>query len=139
MDSIIIKNLLVGDHHFVNNLPIIIKRLYYINSFNNYNEFKNYYLDIDINTLPKGGSYANINFDEIYIILDGIIILEIIDTFNNKIIKTLKKNDTYHINKMNWVEYKILSDKTIILVLVNETLENSNIITDFNKYLSNNI
>ena len=52
----------------------------------------------------------------------------------------LSKNSIYLIPRMNWLEYKILEEKNIILVLVNEILNSSKGIfnyTDFKKLCTN--
>jgi hypothetical protein len=37
---------------------------------------------------------------------------------------------------MNWIEFEILNEKTIIFVLANQNIENSKSIYDFNEFIN---
>lgn len=126
----------IGLIHNINNLSFNIKRLYYIDCFTELNNFRNEYLDINKSVNKKIGFYSNKNFDEIYIILNGEINIKLLDKNNNNFEKKLKKDDILYINSMNWIEYEVLNEKTIILVLGNETIEESKIIKNFEEFIS---
>ncbi len=104
-----------GTLHCLNDLNFNTKRIFYIDNF----EEK---LLVNNN---KRGLHANINFNEILIILEGEIQITLIDKNCYKIIKNIKKNDYIFIPKMNWIEFSILNNDTIILVLADEIMSKS--------------
>ena len=127
-----------GILHYINNFNFDLKRLFYVDSFNDIkiNYRKNFYENgqeykIENN---KRGFHANINFDELVFILNGEINIKLIDKNLNITEKKLFKNDIYLIPRMKWLEYEILTEKTIMLVLVNETLYNSKGIFNFEEF-----
>jgi len=112
----------------INNLCFDTKRFFYINNFN----------DMDISN-NKRGFHANINFDELLIVLDGEINLKLVDSNLNEKNKIIKKDEIYYIPRMNWIEFEILDKNTNIFVMVNEILSKSRSIHDFNEFLKFNI
>ena len=113
-----------GILNYINNLNFLTKRLFYIDNFNDISSFKEEYLNIK-NVNKSRGFHANINFDELLIIINGEILIKLIDKNLNVTEKKLIKNDLFYVPKLNWLEFEILNEKTIILVLANEVFDKS--------------
>lgn len=113
-----------GILHCINNLSFNTKRLFYLDNFN------------EITKSSKRGFHANINFDELMIVLKGKINVKIIDKNLNVIETILNKNDTTLVKRLNWLEYEILDKETIVIVLANEIFENSNCIQNFEEFIN---
>lgn len=123
--------------HCLNNLNFETKRLFYLDNFDELNDFKNEYLGIDSNTInKKRGFHANINFDELLFLIDGEIEIKLIDKNLIEFIKKIKKNEYIIIPKMNWIEFEILKQNTIIVVLANQNIIDSKSIHNFNEFLN---
>lgn len=101
------------------------QRLFYIDNFEELNDFKNEYLGIDNNINKKRGFHANINFNELLIIIEGEIEIKLINKNLNETIKKLGKDEYINIPKMTWLEFEILKQNTLILVLADLNLEES--------------
>jgi hypothetical protein len=115
------------------------QRLFYIDNFEELNDFRNEYFEIDKNTInKKRGFHANINFNELMIIIEGEIEIKLIDKNLNETIKKLIKNDYIIISKMTWLEFEILKQNTLILVLADLNLEESKSIHIYEDFLSYN-
>lgn len=67
-----------GILNYINNINFSTKRLFYIDNFNDISSFKEEYLNIK-NINKSRGFHANINFDELLIIIDGEILIKLID------------------------------------------------------------
>ena len=115
-----------GILHYINNLSFNTKRIFYIDDFS----------DISFSS-NKRGFHANTNFDELLICIDGKINIKLIDKDLNITEKILLKDDIFLINRMNWIEYEILEKNTKILVLANETLNDSKSVSDFEDFKKN--
>jgi dTDP-4-dehydrorhamnose 3,5-epimerase-like enzyme len=57
-----------------------------------------------------------------------------IDKNLNIIEKKLIKNDLFYIPRLNWIEFEILDEKTVIFVLANEVFDKSNSIFNFDVF-----
>jgi hypothetical protein len=126
-----------GILHCLNELDFNTKRLFYIDNFYQLNEFKNNYLDIDKSLINnKRGLHANINFDELLVVIEGQIKIKLIEKNQNEYKYTLDKNDYIFIPKMNWIEFEIIRENTIILVLANEILSKSKSVHNFNEFIN---
>lgn len=126
-----------GILHCLNEIEFNTKRLFYIDNFNELNDFKNEYLGINKNLINnKRGLHANINFDELLIIIEGQIEIKLINKEKNIHNQILNKNDYILIHKMNWVEFEIKNEHTIIMVLADEILSKSKSIHNFNEFLN---
>ena len=112
-----------GILNYINNIHFDVKRLFYINSFDNLEN-------------NKRGFHANINFDELLIVLEGTILIKLINQDKNETIKKLNKDEIYFIPRKNWLEYEILDKNTIILVFANEILSKSISIKNHNEFIS---
>lgn len=123
----------LGILHCINNMNFNIKRLFTIDKFDELNEFMNDYFDLKNNniSLNTRGSHMNTNFNEILIVLNGKISLKLIDLHMNEKITELGKNEIHFIPKLNWTEFKILDNSTVIIVFVDEILYKSVSIHDF--------
>jgi hypothetical protein len=90
-------------------------------------------------TNNKRGFHANINFNEILIVIKGSIKLKLIyknkDNYLIEINKFLNKNDIHYIHKLSWIEYEILELNTEIFVLVDKSLYESKSINNFDEFL----
>ena len=114
-----------GVLHCINNLNFDTKRLFYLDNFNNLND--------DVHTR---GFHANTNFDELIIVLSGTINVKLININSNVTEIKLNKNDTCLVPKINWLEYEILDNNSIVLVLANEIFEKSKSIHNFEDFLN---
>lgn len=125
-----------GILHCLNEIEFITKRLFYIDNFNELNDFKNEYLGIN-NTLinNKRGLHANINFNELLIVIEGQIEIKLINQEKYIYNKILNKNDYILIPKMYWIEFEIKNEHTIILVLADEIMKKSKSIHNFDEFI----
>lgn len=113
------------------------KRFFYLDNFNELDDFKNEYLGLEKNSInKKRGLHANINFNEFMIILEGEIEIKLIDKNQLVINKKLEKNEYIYIPQMYWIEFEILTANTIIIVLVDEIMEKSKSIHNFGEFLN---
>lgn len=125
-----------GILHCLNNLNFNTKRIFYLDNFDELNNFKNEYLNIDTKNVKKiRGLHANINFDELLFLTEGEIEIKLIDKQLNESVKKITKNEYIFIQKMNWIEFEILKQETVIVVLANENLDNSISISNFREFL----
>jgi dTDP-4-dehydrorhamnose 3,5-epimerase-like enzyme len=122
-----------GILNYINNLNFSTKRLFYIDNFNEISSFNEEYLNIK-NINKSRGFHANINFDEILIIINGEIMIKLIDKNLNITEKKLIKNDLFYIPRLNWIEFEILDEKTIIFALANEVFDKSSSIFSFDEF-----
>jgi len=123
-----VKNIIThkpGILNCINNLCFDTKRFFYINNFNELSNENN-----------KRGFHANVNFDELLIVLEGEIHLKSIDSNLNEKNKIIKKNEIYYIPRMNWIEFEILNVNTNIFVMVNEILSKSTSIYNFDDFIN---
>jgi dTDP-4-amino-4,6-dideoxygalactose transaminase len=122
-----IKNIITenksGILHCINNLSFDTKRFFYINNFNN-----------NLTENKKRGFHANINFNELIIIVEGSIKLTLIDKKLKEETTIVNKDNLHYIPKLKWVEYEILSDNTVILCLVDKDINSSIVINDFEEF-----
>lgn len=126
-----------GTLHCLNEMDFNTKRFFYLDDFNELDDFKNDCLKLDNSTIDKKrGLHANINFNELMIVLEGEIEIKLIDKNQIEITKKLSKDEYIYIPKMNWVEFEILFANTIIIVLVDEIMEKSRSIHNFNEFLN---
>lgn len=126
-----------GTLHCLNEMNFDTKRFFYLDNFNEFDDFKNEYLGLDKNlTNKKRGFHANINFNEFMIILEGEIEIKLIDKNQIETKRKLLKDEYINIPKMNWIEFEILTANTIIIVLVDEIMEKSKSIHNFNEFLN---
>lgn len=122
-----------GILNYINNINFSTKRLFYIDNFNDISSFKEEYLNIK-NINKSRGFHANINFDELLIIIDGEILIKLIDKNLNVTEKKLIKNDLFYVPRLNWLEFKILHEKTIIFALANEVFDKSTSVFSFDEF-----
>lgn len=122
-----------GILNYINNINFSTKRLFYIDNFNDISTFRGEYFDIK-NINKSRGFHANLNVDELLIIIDGSISIKIIDKNLNIIEKKLIKNNLFYVPRLNWLEFEILDEKTIILVLANEVHNKSNSLFSFDEF-----
>lgn len=115
-----------GILHCINNFNFIVKRLFYVDNFENEN---------DIENRNKRGFHCNTNFNELMFIIKGSVKLKLIDQNNESEIIYLNKDDVYYIPNMKWIEYEYLDSNTIILCLVDKELNESETITNFKDFL----
>jgi len=108
-----------GTLNCINNIQFETKRFFYIK---------------DIESLGKRGLHANLNFDEILIVIQGKIIIKTIDKQMTEKISELSENDIYFIPKMHWLEFEILDKDTILLCLTNKIKEESISENNFDKF-----
>jgi dTDP-4-amino-4,6-dideoxygalactose transaminase len=125
LDSIQLLNK-PGILHCINNLSFNTKRLFYLDSFGTTNNFEKN---------NKRGFHANINFDELIIVLNGEIKVKLTDKNLNVTETILNKNDTKIIPRMNWLEYEMIDISSIILVLANEIFGNSISVRDYETFI----
>jgi len=111
-----------GELNYLNNVNFNTKRFFYINNF-------------ESELSKKRGFHANINFNELLIIIEGKIKLKLIDINEVENIIELSKNDIYYIPIMKWIEYEILESNTIILCLVDKIMSESCSIHDYSKFI----
>jgi hypothetical protein len=125
-----------GTLHCLNEMNFNTKRFFYLDNFNELDEFKIEYLELDKKMInSKRGFHANINFNEFMIVLEGEIEIKLIDKNQYEIIKKLAKNEYIYIPKMNWVEFEILNKNTIIFVLADEIMSESKSIFNFDEFI----
>lgn len=123
--------------HCLNEMNFDTKRFFNLDNFNELNDFKNEYFGLDKNLInKKRGLHANINFNEFIIILEGEIEIKLIDKNQFETNKKLVKNEYIYIPKMNWIKFEILSANIIIIVLVDEIMEKSKSVCNFNEFLN---
>jgi dTDP-4-amino-4,6-dideoxygalactose transaminase len=106
----------------INNIHFDVKRLFYINSFDNLEN-------------NKRGFHANVNFDELLVVIEGNVSIKLINKDKSEIIVKKNKDELYFIPRNNWIEYEILDKNAIILVLANEILSKSVSIKNFNEFI----
>lgn len=119
-----------GILHCINNLNFDTKRFFYIDTFENL-------LENDVSQ-NKRGFHANLNFNEVIIVIEGSIKIILTDKKLNKEIKIVNKNEIYYISKMKWIEYEILDNNTIIVCLVDKSMSESNIVNNFDDFINLN-
>ena len=93
-----------GTLNCINNIQFDTKRCFYIK---------------DIDKEGKRGLHANLNFDEVLIIIKGKINLKII---NKQLVEEsieLNAEDIYFIPKLHWIEFEFLDKNSILLCLTN--------------------
>jgi len=117
----IVTNNKPGILHCINSISFDTKRLFYLDNFK-------------FSENNKRGFHANINFDELIVIISGSINIKLININMKETIVNLTKNNVYLIPRMNWLEYEILEENSIILVLVNEVLNSSKGIFNFSDF-----
>jgi dTDP-4-amino-4,6-dideoxygalactose transaminase len=126
-----------GILHCLNDLNFNTKRIFYLDNFEELNDFKNEYFDINTKIInKKRGFHANINFDELLFLIEGEIEIKLIDKNLNELIKKICKNEYIYISKMNWIEFEILKSNTIIVVLVDENLDKSISVYNFDEFIN---
>jgi len=127
---LIIKNIItdnkVGVLHCINNLNFETKRFFYINNFNNLSHENN-----------KRGFHANVNFNELIVVIYGSIKITLIDKNSNSETCIVNKDSLYYVPKLKWIEYEILDKDTIILCLVDKNINESIAINDFEEFSKN--
>lgn len=113
-----------GDLNCINNFHFDVKRFFYVNNF-----------DLE-NKSPIRGLHANLNFNELMLIISGAVRVNLEDKEGNKLQKVINKNETIFIPKMNWIEYEILEKDTVVLVFADQILENSMSERSYNSFIS---
>jgi dTDP-4-amino-4,6-dideoxygalactose transaminase len=106
----------------INNFNFNVKRFFYINNFNH-------------NHNTKRGFHANINFNEVFLLIEGKVSIKLIDKNLIETNNIIEKNKIFYIPKMNWLEFEILEANTIIIVYADEILNKSNSIHNFNEFI----
>jgi dTDP-4-amino-4,6-dideoxygalactose transaminase len=109
----------------VNNFNFNLKRFFLINNF--YDNINN-----------KRGLHANINFNEVLIVIEGKVSLKLIDRKLNETLTIIEKNKIFYIPKMNWLEFEAIEANTIIMVYADEILTKSKSINNFNDFKNYN-
>jgi hypothetical protein len=111
----------------VNNIEFNLKRFFYIDNL----------LDYSIN--KKRGFHANLNFNEIFFVIQGKVSIKLIDKNLNETINIINKNNIFYIPKIKWIEYEILVENTIIMVFVDEILSKSKSIFNIEEFINYSI
>jgi dTDP-4-amino-4,6-dideoxygalactose transaminase len=106
----------------INNFNFHVKRFFYINNFND-------------NLNKKRGLHANINFSEVFFLIEGKVSIKLIDKKLIESIHIIEKNEIFYIPKMNWIEFEILDSSTIIMVFADEILNKSRCIHNFSEFI----
>lgn len=107
----------------LNNMNFDVKRFFYIDQFKNKDNYS------------KRGLHVNLNFNEFIIIIEGSITLKLIDKNREEKIIILKKNDTYYIPSMYWIEFDILDLNTVLLCFTDKSLNESVSLHSFEEFL----
>jgi mannose-6-phosphate isomerase-like protein (cupin superfamily) len=107
----------------LNNMNFDVKRFFYIDQFKNKDNYS------------KRGLHVNLNFNEFIIIIEGSIRLKLIDKNREEKIIILKKNDTYYIPSMYWIEFDILDLNTVLLCFTDKSLNDSVSLHNFEEFL----
>lgn len=114
-----------GILHCINNLNFETKRFFYINNFNNLLTKNN-----------KRGFHANLNFNELIIVIEGSVKITLIDKNSSKETCIVNKDNLYYVPKLKWIEYEILDKETIILCLVDKDMNESISICNFEEFIN---
>jgi hypothetical protein len=114
-----------GILHCINNLNFETKRFFYINNFNNLLTENN-----------KRGFHANLNFNELIIVIEGSVKITLIDKNSTKETCIVNKDNLYYVAKLKWIEYEILDKETIILCLVDKDMNESISICNFEEFIN---
>jgi dTDP-4-amino-4,6-dideoxygalactose transaminase len=124
-DRIIVKNK-PGILNCINDINFNIERIFYIDSFTNQN------------LEETRGNHANIDCKELLFITNGKIKLTLTNMSNNTQIFYLYKNNYIIIDKLIWLNLKILDCNTTIMVLCDTKIKNNvkNSIYDFDEFLN---
>jgi len=115
-----------GTLHYINNLKFDTRRILYINNFNNLSENN------------TRGFHANLNFNELILVMEGSVILTLIDKELKKDITIVNKDNLYYIPKLNWIEIEILDNNTTILCLADRNINESVSIYNFKEFINLN-
>lgn len=107
----------------INNFNFDVKRFFYINNFDD---------DLD----KKRGLHANINFNEVFYLIEGKVSIKLVDKNLDEKIEILEKNKLFYIPKMNWIEFEILESNTIVMVFADEIFSTSKCIHNFNDFIN---
>ena len=111
-----------GRLNILQNIPFKIKRVYYLNN------------------LKKGNvrfGHAHKKLRQIYICLQGSFKITLIN--KKKIKKTIslnQKNNLIKIGKMTWREIKVMTDKSVLLVLASEKYDEKDYIRNFKNFIN---
>lgn len=111
-----------GILHCVNNLIFDTQRFFYIDSFKN-------------NNLVRG-LHANVNFNELMIIINGTVNIKITDQNKNEEMRVLNKGDIFYISNMKWIEFKASTQDTVIFCLADKNISDSVSIHIFDEFIN---
>lgn len=111
-----------GRLNILQNIPFKIKRVYYLNNLKKRN--------------VRFG-HAHKKLKQIYICLQGSFKITLI---NKKIIKRTiylnQNNNLIKIGKMTWREIKVMTDKSVLLVLASEKYDEKDYIRNFKNFIN---
>jgi dTDP-4-amino-4,6-dideoxygalactose transaminase len=111
-----------GILHCVNNIIFDTQRFFYIDSFKNNNFVR--------------GLHANINFNELMIIINGTVNIKLIDQHKIEETRVLNKGDIFYISQMKWIEFEALSEDTVIFCLTDKNINDSISIHNFDDFIN---
>ena len=84
----------------------------------------------------KRGFHANLNFNELIIVIEGSVKITLIDKNSTKETCIVNKDNLYYVPKLKWIEYEILDKETIILCLVDKDMNESISICNFEEFIN---
>lgn len=113
-----------GILHYMNDIDFPCKRIFYLDSFDKVNS-----------SFKKRGFHANMNCDELLIVLAGKIEVQLIDQKQRKTNFLLGKNQNVYLPQKHWIEFTILDPGSIVMVLASETLSDTITISDFKIFI----
>jgi dTDP-4-amino-4,6-dideoxygalactose transaminase len=118
-----------GVLHFLNNVNFDVKRLFYID-----------YCDTGDSSgfINKRGLHANINFDEMMVVIYGEVKLLLTDVHGNTTERIYKKDEIAILPRMYWIEFSTSDKDTTILFFANEILSKSISIHDYDQFINYN-
>ena len=114
-----------GVLHHLNGIDFPFKRIFYLDSFDKVNS-----------NFDKRGFHANMNCDELLMVIKGKIEVKLTSQEQKEFSFTLEKNQTLNLPKKYWIEYTILDPSSIILVLASETMSETISICDFKNFIN---
>lgn len=110
-----------GILHCLNSIEFDIQRMFFID-------------DMETNNIR--GLHANLNVDEVIIVLSGSIHVKTITKDRHETEKVFHKNEVCYIKRQLWLEFQALDKNTLILVLANEKFSKSFSEYNFDKFIS---
>lgn len=111
-----------GILHCVNNIIFDTQRFFYIDSFKN-------------NNLVRG-LHANVNFNELMIIINGTVNIKTVDQNKNEELRVLNKGDVFYISEMKWIVFEASDKDTVIFCLTDKNINDSVSIYNFDDFIN---